>query len=388
MYIGADAALITGGESTFDNAGMPRSLPMRLLPRLSIGATHFWGHADFYVAFPIPPDGSAIASDGLSSMVSTGIETGARLYPLQLRRGAPRPFVGASWNVMHLAQMDTGGRWGAAAYRHRALLQAGAAWLLGPGMLEGGVGWLPASETLYPAPGGEAAEVSLLGALGWIGYKVLFDVTLPAEYAGRRGALERIERHMDTSGQLSTFTLAAGPSTAFSSTASPLITEELPALDALPPSSIFADVAIGYYFHRIDAAAAVSYRGITQRQRAYGTELHATRRTASLEAYKFLFDYHGFVPFIGATFGYEYLTATLEQPGSPPQNGRAAVWRPGLIFGWDIRPTPVDWFVLRTNLRYTPGLAVAPALRAPLRLDQLEFNFIQFVFYPARFFDL
>ena len=56
---------------------------------------------------------------------------------------------------------------------------------------------------------------------------------------------------------------------------------------------------------------------------------------------------------------------------------------PGIIFGWDIRPIRNPWFILRTNLPYTPGLSadVSPGNR--VAFDPLEFNFIQFVWYPG-----
>ena len=57
---------------------------------------------------------------------------------------------------------------------------------------------------------------------------------------------------------------------------------------------------------------------------------------------------------------------------------------PNITFGWDIRPSVKgDWWILRTNLRYFPFLNVKRRSKK-LSLQHLEFNFIQFVFYPQR----
>lgn len=55
-----------------------------------------------------------------------------------------------------------------------------------------------------------------------------------------------------------------------------------------------------------------------------------------------------------------------------------------LVFGWDIRPSEKgDWWLLRTNLRLPPQLAVQHDEQT-WSLKHLEFNFIQFVLYPQR----
>jgi hypothetical protein len=42
--------------------------------------------------------------------------------------------------------------------------------------------------------------------------------------------------------------------------------------------------------------------------------------------------------------------------------------------------------VLRTNLRYYPNLEINSVAGGKARVDQLEFNFIQLVFYPQRMY--
>ena len=55
----------------------------------------------------------------------------------------------------------------------------------------------------------------------------------------------------------------------------------------------------------------------------------------------------------------------------------------GLVFGWDIRLSEVDFLILRTNLRYTPDLGHKIDGKS-YTSRQIEFNFIQLVLYPQR----
>lgn len=57
---------------------------------------------------------------------------------------------------------------------------------------------------------------------------------------------------------------------------------------------------------------------------------------------------------------------------------------PGIIFGWDIVPSPLETWVLRTNLRYYPLQKVKNPTGEISRVDQFEFNIIQLVIYPNR----
>ena len=101
-----------------------------------------------------------------------------------------------------------------------------------------------------------------------------------------------------------------------------------------------------------------------------------------LETYKFLGDYHGFVPYVGPTLAYEDLTFT-DTDGNVSRTVQAKKVAIGIIFGWDIRLSRAESWLLRTNLRYTPNLHLM-AEGKKVQFDQLEFNFIQFVWFPGR----
>lgn len=97
-----------------------------------------------------------------------------------------------------------------------------------------------------------------------------------------------------------------------------------------------------------------------------------------LESYKYLFNWLGFAPYAG-------ITASVEQMQTHV-NGRhyeETKFTPGLIMGWDIRVTKTGTGLLRTNLRWSPGLHMEIDGQK-MMFNQLEFNFIQWVHFIGR----
>jgi hypothetical protein len=100
-----------------------------------------------------------------------------------------------------------------------------------------------------------------------------------------------------------------------------------------------------------------------------------------------LFDYHGFVPFVGPIISYESLSFEETDLGVKVRDVSDDMLGLGVTFGWDIRPNDLQSWVLRTNLRYYPGLQLdIPGTEETVPFRNLEFNFIQLIIYPGRMF--
>ncbi len=194
---------------------------------------------------------------------------------------------------------------------------------------------------------------------------------------------KRANEEFGSSNQLGLF-LAIGPSSAFPMASSSYLTDHYPFLNDKSFPTIFPDMALGYHFTKSDWITALSYRPMRQLRRAYGIEADIHRHSIIAEAYKFIGDYHGFVPYVGAGISYEKLKFELDDPlasTAPISENKVA---PAVVIGWDIRPSVKgDWWILRTNLRYYPTLKIELGDEY-MSLQHLEFNFIQFVFYPQR----
>lgn len=183
--------------------------------------------------------------------------------------------------------------------------------------------------------------------------------------------------------QLSSFYVGIGPSSSFEVAKSEYVRSKYPYLAQSQVGDFFPDLTAGYHLHRPDLNMGLSYRRMRSEVSGYGVTHQYDRRSLMLEVYKFLGDYHSFVPYVGPTLSYEALQFT--QTDGPVGQGlgqrKLAI---GIIAGWDVRLTNAESFLLRTNLRYAPGLHMQTANGSRIRFDYLEFNFIQAVFYPGR----
>jgi len=357
LTVGADARIMPAGDASTDAT--------RQEVRAIIGGTHFWGHADFFIALPVSSSGD--------SPFSTRVETGARVYPWRLEEGRIRPWVGASFMAV---EHQRGA--GPTQSRVRTPVTAGLTYQRGPHLVSLGAGAIGFASR-YPDSPTTTVPIRMHPRWFSLGYTRAFDVTLSAESGWKSGATaERTLREL-AAGTLGGPTVAAGPSSAFFLRDS----EQLLALGYAGQhrhAELFPDQGLGWHLARAEVQFNLAWRQNRSAVGGYGYSQEATRSAFTLEAYRFLFDYHGFVPFVGPHLSRE----RLQVRGSV--RGDETRWRPGVTLGWDIRPDRLQSFLLRTNLRYTPGLDVTVTGGRTVAMDQLEFNFIQLVIYPRRLF--
>lgn len=365
--------VVQGGES---------SLPSFQEMRLRIGGTHFWGHADFYLSFPL-----ARFTTSSSDFFSPGVETGAKYYPWRMERNALRPFIGASWNVTtyqyYAAEGDTAGS-GALRVDSRYPLQAGISYMNGNHVVEIGAHYdFPTEENYYTSRN----SVALFRTPSWwfsFNYKYMLETTALNEYQFLNGETAKRTQELADEGKLNNISLAVGPSSSFILASSSHNSSVHPFVGQHRVSPVFPEFGVGYYYHNWDVHGNLAYRSMSSLIEAYHFSEYVERKSLTLEAYAFLWDYHGFVPFVGVGIGYEWLYLSEQEYEVQVLSHRSEKIQPCLSFGWDIRPDRLQWFILRTNLRYVPALNISLPGKGSINLEQLEFNFIQLVLYPQR----
>jgi hypothetical protein len=206
---------------------------------------------------------------------------------------------------------------------------------------------------------------------------------LSAEKDWESGRTEEITRYLADRGRLNGFYLGAGISSAFWLKESNYNQSERPYINPYG-ISIMPDFALGYYLHKADINIAVAYRGYGASTGTYGVTQNVRRNSVLFEATKSLFDYHGFVPFVGPAFSYEQLSFEECFEGATTHSVQKNKPAYALTFGWDIRPNRIQSWILRTNLRWYPNLYLDVALGKRMSFDNLELNFIQLIIYPGR----
>ncbi len=374
MNVGIDAGINPAANShswSAQTGGWEKSsLPNQLMTRLIIGGTHFWGHADFFIAFPV----YQLQKQGYRERV----ESGFRFFPLAIENKKIRPYLGISHRAMTF-QAGAGGT----HFGHRLPLSAGLYYNRGRHLIDFGLSYTHRQGVDYAFAPAQNLQAQIPAFGLRLGYKWMIETTLSAEKDWQSGRAQYLTDTLAKLGRLDGFTFGIGPSVGF-------FLADAQGLEAGLTQhrigSIYPELMTGYYWHQADIQASMVYRSYKSVSAAYGLEQQLRRRAITLEAYKFFGDYHGFVPFVGPALSYESWSAETKFNAAVVAEGEFQGVKPGLTFGWDIRPNRLQFFYLRTALRWFPNMNLQQNNGVSFALDQLEVNFIQLVVMPGRVF--
>jgi hypothetical protein len=339
-----------------------------------LGGLHFWSRADFYISFPLI---TAPLGQKNGFEYSEGIITGGRYIPFGLRRNIPSPYLGINWTTPRL-RIENGPNKRA----DRLGIDAGFTTLIGKATtLEIGARYIFNQDQNYFTSIDSKQQIT---APTWgihFGLKKYVDFTASYSTAAGKSYVDDTYEKLNTGKGLSGWTMQLGPSVSLG-----LETTNFgPGLEHLEnkPSTFYPDMGFGYYFHKPDMSINLSYRPMAFKGEAFDDNYSDTQHHLHIEGFKVLFDWKGFAPFAGVFAGITHHNFKATLAG---KEIRIYETKPtgGIIFGWDIRPSEIDWYYLRTNLRYLPLPAFGGEME-PYVTNQLEINFIQFVFFPHRF---
>lgn len=372
LLTGIDVAAVpqrSGNEGRFDLGG-------RALPRVTVGGLHFWGHADFAVTFAL---GRPARGDGPArTRLGTGIETRGRWYLRPVRTDGVAPFIGAGLGATDL-QIGQGPR----IYRMQPIGQVGLAWRRGTTLFEVGASARATPLGRYPVSRTELQPVEPSRHAFFLGVHRIFETTAGLIEPVRSGAVGDRERTLRETGRMSGPTLALGVSSPILTGSTARNRERHPFLAERPRGRPNLDLGAGWHADGPDVQFNLALRRMRFNTEAFGFDQRSDRTSLALETLKFLGDWHGFAPFLGPVVSVERLRLRERDGGMSVTDATRDLVAPGMLVGWDIRPTRSQSWILRTNLRWFPTLTI-PLPDRPHALEQVEFNFIQLVWYPRR----
>ncbi len=356
--------------------------PLRVIPRLTLGGLHFWGKLDFNMNIPLANFGETSLSQEGEVWFTSGADLSARYYPWRLLNGKLRPFVGASFNTMKLWQNDASLGDRAEGFITASVL-AGLSYTFKDWRINAEWMFLPQNGRDFYSNTQDKHRFELPNSYFSIGLVKHFDFTLSEEAPKLSGQTKALEDKLLGEGKLNSISVGFAPNGAYF-LKSPSFSGDLKSLPKHKGGFNF-EYSLGYLLHQQQLHFGLAYRTYSANTISYGLE-HVVRREAlSLESFKFVGNYHGFVPFVGLSLSAErWATGLFENDVQQGETVRSSIFSPGIIFGWDILPSPLETWVLRTNLRYYPNQKINDIQGKSSRVDQFEFNFIQFVFYPNR----
>lgn len=204
----------------------------------------------------------------------------------------------------------------------------------------------------------------------------------------RSGKTAKMEALLKAKKKLNSFSLGVGLSSAFF-LQSPHYESNTRVSVPKHRDALYWDLGLGYLFYQAKFHVGLSYRNYMSDMESFGLEHIIRRRAFALEGYKFVWNHKGFVPFLGLSVSREnWATAEFDGDTQVTDTQRTQKMYARVIFGWDISPSPVDTWTLRTNLRHYPFQNITNLEGNTSRVDQFEFNFIQLVIYPNRIFNI
>jgi outer membrane protein W len=379
-YFGVDFNYVSSyGESQYINSlGQIENFGRSayLSPSINIGATHFWGYADIYVS--IATANIFLKNDEVNTNTRFGAFTGLRIYPLQLKDYGLSPYIGYKFSPFRYKQENIDAS-GFKTTNVKSTLDIGIGYRLPSLYFYAGYNKVINPEIAIYVSRTDKAKTTLPSHYFNLGINWMIETTSSAN--------NKVNRHFNEEFSKSNHNglfLGVGPSSAFQIGSSEYNNELRPFLDAKSQATTYPDLSVGYHFTKLDFITSLAFRPITQTRKAFNFSQKVNRKSLVLEVYKFIGDYHGFVPFIGGGLSYENLALKEVDNGVEITNITHNKITPVITFGWDIRPSKKgDWWLLRTILRYSPHLNIEH-LNKNLSLQHLEFNFIQLVVYPQR----
>lgn len=341
--------------------------------QLIIGGTHFWGHADFYVTIPV-------YKSSKNAYQSIG-EMAFKYYPWRIENHKIRPFMGVMAMTSVFQQGD-----GVRQVKLKYPLTAGFTFNYKHHLIELSTSYTNNNSTDYYVDMNNECRVITPKLMTSLTYKYYLETTVGAEKNWQSGHTKKLTDTLAKLHRLNGFTLGIAPSASFFLKNSSYNKDIIPYLGQHRVSKVFAEFALGYYLFKPDLQLNFAFRTVKSDLEAYNYEQSIKRNAFTFEVYKFIGDYHGFVPFIGPSLSYEKFSVTDVNQINFTTIHNFRGLKPGLTFGWDIRPNRIQSWYLRTNLRWFPNLNIDTHDGKKINLDQLEVNFIEFVFFPSKLF--
>ena len=346
-------------------------------PTISITGLHFWGHAEFFTSFSLPD--IDLSGDTAHGDYKRFGATGFKIFPWPIRMNKLRPYLGMALSSFSYEQGD------GVSYKHAdGSILAGLTYSFRKGLLELGANYHYANRYRYYISKTEAVDMAIPAFSFSADYKYFFDLSVNSLRREQRGELKAEYEMLKKRKKLNSVSLALGPAYSFILGRSSYNLNHKPYLHDHQVTALFPDIGLGYYHYRYDAAVNLSLRFFRSNLYAYENDQKVKRTSIALELYKFLGDYHGFVPFVGGMISREDIRVQEFEKGIETYRNSRQFLSPGIIAGWDIRPTRTDWWGVRTNIRYFPWLNLKMPAGGQINLQQIELNLLQMVLYPGR----
>lgn len=184
LTLGVELESGWGGQTNYlatDGRLLTQDLASTLRPRILIGGMHFWGHADFSIAFPLSYPEQRTSNLNLAAL--SGVETIFKYYPFAVRRGGIRPYLGFSLAPFTFFQDNSILAMGEGPSRTyvRLPLKTGLTFSLANHLFDLGLTYNYANTIDYPLSPELNTEITTPPLFAHLSYRYQLETTLSAE---------------------------------------------------------------------------------------------------------------------------------------------------------------------------------------------------------------
>ncbi|NMH89603.1 hypothetical protein [Flavivirga algicola] len=352
---------------------------------LNWGAFHFWGHAEFYVTFPV--NQLNLKKNNETDFTLTNyVVTGARFLPWAFREKKIRPYVGVSWGAIDFQQRIKPEENQPILSKEFLLVpETGLMYGYKSFMIRLGLSYNYDNKWNYPLSRTIFSEIETPKFNFQLGLNYSFESSKNEKPEDKKlwNSYPRTSSIGYNATKFGDFFIAIGPSLSFSLSSSEYNKTKFPYLKGKLTSTNYYDIAVGYQFNKLGLFTALSFRNPKFETEGYSAKQTIKKTSFAFEINKFITDYTGFAPYIGLNLAYDKLKYS-ENVDNATKGLTFNNFEPGITFGWDIVPGKTsEALILRTNLRWYPYSSFKLDKKS-FNFSQLEYNLIQVVFYPER----
>lgn len=380
--LGLDLCMMTGGSSVFANTDstiQKFNINPSLAPRIHMGGLHFWGHLEFF--FNINLARIALKKDPVKVKSNIGDVVGIKYFPWAVKFGRPTIYIGSGLTGINYRQVSSSGR---TAEYNKLVLPAtlGLFYYKNKWGYDISFTYLYGAQTKFYASKKMYSTIQTPPLVLNFGIRKMFETTASAEKHHLSGKSDSVLKRMRRQKKMSSWFFGIAPSTTFY-LREPSNNANTYDFMGKGLYSLLPELAVGYYYDPLRVNLVLTSRYITKSKRAFDVHQRFERMAVGFESFWHFADYNGFAPYAGVHGSYEMLNFK-ETSDLGKKNYSYKGFKPGVIVGWDILVTKYQSVTLRTNIRYFPDLSIDIGDNKKVWLDQIEFNFIEFVYYPGR----
>ena len=338
-YVGFTSQYTPAQGELLGGRGPSRSFDSQYFPKVTVGGLHFWGRVDFTMSLALTPPARNPLGQGGAYLFQSGGDFGVRYYPFPVKYGTLRPYVGILLNLFSLQVENQQSNDRIDSYI-LASIAGGISFAFKDWQINAQGMWLLDPSHDFYIDSLTPVTLGFPNTFVEVGVVRYFDFTLSDEKGWKSGETARKAKDLAAKKKLNTFSIAIAPSMAFFLKAPP---NTLDSRISLPrhKSNFLLDFGLGYLFHKPRLHFGLRYKDYTSRSVSYERENLLRRTSIALEGFKFIWNYNGFVPFIGPSISYErWASADFEGTTQVDETVRNSMISPGIIIGWDISTSP------------------------------------------------